>query len=385
MALPVCVEVRRPVDMVFVVYDDPMAALILGTPGLRRLGFKFEAPGTGGINLIRTPLAYKREFGLLRDVLVAQVHRDLGDRAYVGGKLCPPNLSMDESKYEQIEPSKTLRIKMSRTTETGFQYADFDEMSSDEDSDSEGDIDQEQFIRNVSRRGTPPLQGPVGQDQEEWAEGLAGLSTARKDFATSTPTETGGAVAVAPSFARLSVILRALAVVKEETGQGERAVQPPTLAMVPPLDTDQTPKTTERARGSARRLDNTTAMADSLVNPAPSQVEGKLNDILKAIAMFEERAQKTDATMREIKDGVQAMETRVMKLEVGFRRADNSTITSDQFATPPQLGREVQPTFVDLEGSGAIEKPRGEGQLPPNESSPAKGSVSDAEDVTANL
>ena len=61
VVLPVSIEVVKPIDMVFMIYEDPSAALILGTPGLRRLGFKFSAPGSGGINMIMKPMRFKHE------------------------------------------------------------------------------------------------------------------------------------------------------------------------------------------------------------------------------------------------------------------------------------------------------------------------------------
>jgi len=373
IVLPVSIKVTRPVEMVFMIYEDPMAALIIGTPGLRRLGFKFQAPASGGINMIVEPMRYKREYGLLRDVLVAQVHRDLGDREFTGAMLCP-DVTLDQSKISVVEPNQSMRIRMSRTTGLGYKYMPEEEAQEDE-IDAEDDdeaISQDIFIRSVAKNSSAPIG--LG-DEEVKTEGSASANASmpirHRNFAHSTPTENGG-TAAAPSFAQMSVIKPL-----DETGTAEAKV-----------DAEQTPKTT-KSQQIPRRLEQAGVPKGQAAEGQPSLVDSKLNQILQAIAGFEARATRTENTVQEINNGVKAMETRINKLETGFRVPGNSTALSDQYATPPAGDRAALSAIQGLEVSELVDKVRsGDSLTDPEETkdlTELKAEVSAGEDVVAQL
>ena len=64
------------------------------------LGFALTAGAAMGIDLIEPPANYESEFAKLRDVMVEKVHRELGDKKYIGAEVVNEK---DAPAEDQIE------------------------------------------------------------------------------------------------------------------------------------------------------------------------------------------------------------------------------------------------------------------------------------------
>lgn len=142
--LPMSIGDSDTIDVPAAVYEDESCALILGTPALRKLGFALTAGAAMGIDLIEPPANYESEFAKLRDVMVEKVHRELGDKKYIGAEVVNEKDAPAEDQIENTFRNSSILVARDSGQTVGFTYGKTNKYgladgfyTSDDESDTE--------------------------------------------------------------------------------------------------------------------------------------------------------------------------------------------------------------------------------------------------------